>query len=161
MSAAISQALAQLNGGAGLSSLLTPASQQSTSDFTSSLLAALQGSSSSSSSSTDSLSALLGNTSQTPAPVSLDQSSSTFNLQSGIQNLITQLNGNSGISSLLGDNSNSNTSSGLANLQQSFNSLVTSSGGNPSQASLQSFLQTVAVNVQGSLSIGSLFSTSV
>ena len=43
LSQAISQALAQMNGGTDISSLLTPASQQSTSDFMSSLIASLQG----------------------------------------------------------------------------------------------------------------------
>ena len=161
LSMAISQALAQMNGGANFSSLSTPASQQSSSDFMSSLIASLQGSSSSNSSSPNALSDLLGYSSaQTTTPVQLDQSSATIQLQTTIQNLITQLDGNNGISSLFGGSPDSSTSSGLADLQQSFNGLVTASGGNPSQASLQSFLKTVAANIQGSMSIGSLFDTS-
>jgi hypothetical protein len=90
----------------------------------------------------------------------LDQSSSTIKLQTSIQNLITQLDGNSSTDALLGISSDSGSSSTLQNLQQSFNSLVTSSGGNPSQTSLQSFLKTVAANIQGSMSVGSLFDAS-
>jgi hypothetical protein len=162
LSLAIAQALAQLNAGSGITSLLSSDTQQSSSDFMSSLLSAVQGTSSNSSS-TDPLSALLGYTANgqaTPsvAPVTLDQSSPTIQLQASIQNLITQLDGNSSTGDLLGVGSNSN--SGLQDLQQSFNSLVTASGGNPTQASLQSFLKMVAVSVQGSMSVGSLFDTS-
>jgi hypothetical protein len=159
---AVNQALAQLSGGANLSSLLTPASQQSSSDFISSLLASLQGSSSSNSSSTNPLADLFGTSStQAPAtPVTLDPSSSTIKLQTSIQNLISQLDGSGGISSLLGGSTGTDASPGLAELQQSFNSLVTAAGGNPTQASLQSFLKTVAVSIQGSTSIGSLFDAS-
>jgi len=157
LSAAIVQSLSQMNGGAP--SLLT--SQQSSSDLTSSLLAAIQGTSSSNTSSTNSLTNLFGYSSgQTTTPVKLDQSSSTINLQASIQSLISQLDGSSGTSSLLGGDSVANTPAGLGDLQQSFNNLVTASGGNPTQASLQSFLKTVAVNLQGSMSIGSLFDTS-
>jgi hypothetical protein len=159
---AVSQALAQLSGGANLSSLLTPASQQSSSDFMTSLLASLQGSSSSNSSSTNPLADLFGSASTQAAatPVKLDQSSSTIKLQTSVQNLISQLDGTSGISSILGSGSGADASPGLADLQQSFNSLVTAAGGNPTQASLQSFLKTVAVSIQGSASIGSLFDAS-
>jgi hypothetical protein len=162
---AISQALLQINANSSLASLLTPSSQQSTSDFTSSLLASLQGSSalasSASSSAGNSIASLLGyGSGHATTPVALDQSSPTVKLQGSIQNLITQLGGNSSTDTLLGITPDSGTSSTLGGLQQSFNSLITSSGGNPDQASLQSFLKTVAANIQGSLSIGSLFSAS-
>ena len=162
LSVAISQALMQMNNGAGLSSLLTPASTQSSSNFMNSLLASMQGSSSSNPSSTNSLPGLFGYSSgQAAKPVKLDQSSSTIKLQTSIQNLIAQLDGSGGgSSSLLGGSPDSNTPSGLENLQQSFNNLVTASGGNPSQASLQTFLKTVAINIQGTMSMGSLFDAS-
>jgi hypothetical protein len=161
LSVAINQALAQINAGGDLSNLFTPASQQSTSDFMGNLLASLQGSPAAESSSTNSVSGLFGYSSgQTTAPVALNQSSPTIKLQTAIQNLITQLDGNSSANDLFGTNSDANASSGLANLQQSFNSLITSSGGDPSQASLQSFLKTVAANIQSSMSIGNLFDAS-
>jgi hypothetical protein len=160
LSSAINQALAQMSGGADLFSLLGDDAQQAGSDFTSSLLASLTPYSQTSSSS-DALNGLLGytNGSAAAAPVSLDQSSPTYQLQSSIQQLIDQLDGNNSTSTLLGIDS-TDASSGLGNLQQTFNSLITASGGNPSQASLQSFLKEVAANIQASTSIGTLFDTS-
>ncbi len=158
LSLAVTQAMAQMNMGSGLSSLLGSTASQSTTDFTSSLLASLQGSLSPDSSTKQSLSGYA--TGQAATPVTLDRTSSTIKLQTSIQGLISQLDGNNNISNLLSGNPASNAASGLANLQQSFNSLVTNSGGNPSQASLQSFLQTVAINIQGSMSVGNLFNTS-
>jgi hypothetical protein len=161
LSSAVRQALAQLNAGAGLSSLLTSDSQQPASDFMSNLINSLPGLSSSSSSSANSLSDLFGNSfDPAPAPITLDQSSSTIKLQTSIQNLITQLDGNSSINNLFGSDSDSNTSSGLQNLQQSFNTLLTASNGNPTQTTLQSFLKTVATNIESSASIGNLFDAS-
>jgi hypothetical protein len=81
-------------------------------------------------------------------------------LQKSIQSLINQLSDNSSIGSLFGGDSGSSESPALLNLQQSFNSLLTNSGGNPSQASLQSFLKTVAANIQGSTSLGSFLDVS-
>jgi hypothetical protein len=161
LSSAVRQALAQLNAGAGLSGLLTPDSQQPASDFMSNLISSLPGLSSSGSSSSNSLSDLFGTSSDpAPAPITLDQSSSTIKLQTSIQNLISQLDGNGNTDNLLGLSSDSNTSSGLQNLQQSFNTLLTASNGNPSQTTLQSFLKTVAVNIESSVSIGNLFDVS-
>lgn len=161
LSQAIRQALAQVNGGGDLSGLLTASGQQSTSDFMSSLFSALQTSPADASQS-DILSALPGYASAQAAvaPVTLNQSSPTFALQKSIQSLINQLDGNSSIGSLLGGDSGSEGSSSLVNLQQSFNSLLTASGGNPSQASLQSFLKMVATNIQGSTSLGSFLDVS-
>lgn len=95
----------------------------------SNLFSALQGTSTNSSSS-DPLAALLGYTSNgqaasSPAPVTLDQSSPTVQLQASIQNLITQLDGNGSTGDLLGIGGSSNP--GLQDLQQSFNSLITAS----------------------------------
>ena len=161
LSSAIRLALAQMNAGGGLSSLLTSDSQQSTSDFMSNLFSSLPGLSSSGSTATNPISDLLGtSSSQAPTPVQLDQSSSTIKLQTSIQKLISQLDGGSSTSDLFGSGTTSNASSGFTNLQQSFNNLITASGGNPSQTSLQSFLKTVAANIQGSASIGSLFDAS-
>lgn len=162
LSLAIRETLAKLNAGAGLSSLLTPDAQQTTSDFMSNLYSSLPGLSSSGSSPADPLSALLGNSSdqQSATPLQLDQSSPTIQLQMSIQKLIQQLDGNNNTGSLFGTSTAPNASSGLQNLQGSFNSLITASGGNPSQTSLQSFLKTVAANIQSSVSVGSLFDAS-
>lgn len=154
LSLAVSQALAQMRGGAGLAGSSTPAAAQD--GFTSSLLASLPGSSPTNATSAGPLSGLYGSSSgQAANPVKLDPSSSTIKLQTSIQNLIAQLDGNGS----LGGGA-ANIPSGLANLQQSFNKLVTAGGGNPSQTSLQSFLKTVAANIQGSMSIGSMFDAS-
>lgn len=161
LSQAVRQALAQVNAGGDLSGLLTTTGQQSTSDFMSSLFNALQNSPADASQS-DLLSGLPGYASpQTAtAPAVLNQASPTIGLQKNIQSLINQLNGNSSVSSLFGGDSGSDGSSSLLNLQQSFNSLLTNSGGNPSQASLQSFLKTVAANIQSSTSLGSFLDVS-
>jgi hypothetical protein len=161
LSQAIRQALAQVNAGGDLSGLLTATGQQSTSDFMSSLFNALQTSPADASQS-NLFSGLSGYaSSQTAtAPVELNQSSPTIGLQKSIQNLINQLDNNSNVGSLFGGDSGSGGSPALLNLQQSFNSLLTDSGGNPSQASLQSFLKTVAANIQGSASLGSFLDVS-
>ncbi|MDY7538100.1 hypothetical protein QN372_19190 [Undibacterium sp. RTI2.1] len=171
LAAALQLSLSQFNAGSSISALFgsSDSSQQSSSDFLSNLLGSLPGLSSSTTSSSSSLTDLLNGSngsgssaSQTPAVVQLDSTSATFKLQTSIQNLITQLdNGSSASSSgdLFGA-SGSGSSSSLQSLQQSFNDLITSSGGNPSQTSLQSFLKVVAANVQGSASIGSLFDAS-
>ena len=136
LSVAVKQALAQINSGKDLTAYLsTDSSQTSAADFTSNLFSSLPGLSSSSNG----------------VPVQLDQSSSSFKLQDSIQKLITQLDKASGTEG---------TSSGAISLQKSFNSLISQSGGNPAQQDLQSFLKLVAANVQGSSSIGSLFSAS-
>ncbi|MBC3869565.1 hypothetical protein [Undibacterium oligocarboniphilum] len=155
LSAAIAQSLAQFNSGLDVSSLLSATGQQSSSDFLSSLYSALPGLSDSSQTSNP-LSSLL-NGGNAPAPVQLDQNSATIKLQTSIQQLISNLNGGS---SLTGGLSSNSTGTDIGNLQQSFNSLIQSSGGNPDQASLQSFLKLVAANIQGSSAVGSLFSTS-
>lgn len=157
LSAAIQQALAQVNAGADLTSLLPQDSQQASSDFMGNLLAALPMPASLSSSSANSLPALSAYTSaQAGASVALNQSSPTIKLQTAIQKLISQLDSNSNSDELPG----TEAAPGLGNLKQSFNQLITSSGGNPSEASLQSFLKTVALNVQHSVSIGSLLDAS-
>src|SRR6185312_1205486 len=148
LSSAVLQALSQINGGGDISSLFSSDSQDSTSDFMTNLFSSLPGFSSGGTSLTDPLSSLFGNSSnQSVAPVALDQSSTTIKLQTSIQNLITQLDGNSDTEALLGISPDSDSSSSLQNLQQSFNSLITSSGGNPSQTSLQSFLKIAAANI--------------
>jgi len=159
LSSAVNQALAQLNAGGDLSTLLSPQSQQSSSDFLSSLISSLPGLESSNTSSSDPLASLFGSSGQTVVPVTLDQSSSTIKLQQSIQNLIGQLDGADSSGNLLGiaGGSGSGAGSSLQDLQQSFNDLITSSSGNPSDASLQSFLKLVAANVQASTSIGNLF----
>ena len=142
LSLAVKQALAQINSGKDLTAYLSPdSSQTSTSDFTSNLFSSLPGLSTASSSTTT----VQGNT-----PVQLDQSSSSFKLQDSIQKLITQLD----------KTSSGDGTSDTASLQKSFNNLISNSGGNPAQQDLQSFLKLVAANVQGSSSIGSLFSAS-
>jgi hypothetical protein len=155
---AVRIAIAQMGGGAAL---LTADAQQPGADFLSNVLASMQGASASNPSSGSALSGSLGSSSgQAIAPVSLDQSSATIALQTTIQNLITQLDG-IGSGGLLGGSADSSAFSGLADLQQSFNSLVTASGGNPDQASLEAFLKSVAATIQGSVPIGSLLNTSV
>src|SRR5450830_627675 len=179
LNTAITQALSQINPNLDLTKLLSASGQQSSSNFASSLLSSLtglnasgattsnlfsmlndsSGGATSTASSGNNINQLLAtalgkssSSSAAPAPVQLNKSSATFNLQSSIQQLITTLG------SMFGYSSGSVDSSTSA-LQSSFNSLVTSSGGNPTQANLQSFLKLVAANVAGSTSIGSLFST--
>ncbi|MBC3883784.1 hypothetical protein [Undibacterium griseum] len=148
LSSAITQSLAQYNANLDLSSLLSATGQQSSSDFLSNLYSALPGLSGSSQNS-NALSGLL-NGGSAPAAVQLDQNSATIKLQTSIQQLISNLDSSNG----------SNTETDFGNLQQSFNNLIQNSGGNPDQTSLQSFLQLVATNIQGSSTVGSLFSTS-
>lgn len=139
---AVRQTLTQINSAKDISVFLSSKdSQESGTDFTSNLFSTLPG---------------LGNTANstdantTVKPIVLDQSSSSYKLQESIQKLITQLDS----SGSAGENA------GLGKLQDSFNTLIKNSGGDPSAANLQSFLKLVAVNVQGSTSIGSLFNTS-
>lgn len=137
LNAAVRQVLSQINSAKDISAFFSSDNgQQAGSDFTSSLLSNLPG-----------LNSANGNENKV-AGIELDQSSSSYKLQNSIQKLITQL-----------DN-NKSEDSGLGNLQESFNALVKKSGGDPSAENLQSFLKLVAVNIQGSTSIGSLFSTS-
>ncbi|MFZ6862559.1 hypothetical protein ACO0K7_07990 [Undibacterium sp. Ji67W] len=169
LSAAIAQALSQINPNLDLTSLLSSSGQQSSSNFASTLLNSLPGLAEQNANSANNvggtniaqlLSLSSGQTSNSPAPVQLNKSSPTFNLQSSIQQLITNLgSGANSIGSMFGDSSNASDTSNAA-LQSSFNSLVSGSGGNPTQANLQSFLKLVAANVESSVSIGSLFSTS-
>jgi len=137
LNAALRQVLSQINSAKDISAFFSSEKgQQAESDFASSLLSNLPG-----------LDATNGTGNKVPG-IALDQSSSSYKLQNSIQKLITQL-----------DN-NTSEDSGLGNLQDSFNALVKKSGGDPSAENLQSFLKLVAVNIQGSTSIGSLFSTS-
>ncbi len=142
LSSAVQQALVQLNAGKDISAFFNDEDgAQSSNSFSNNLLANLPEISGN------------GNSSDYPSPstpIKLDPNSSTIQLQSSIQKLITQLdNGNS-----------SSEAAGLGSLQSAFNSLVSKSGGDPSAQNLQSFLKLVAVNIQGSTSIGSIFSTS-
>jgi hypothetical protein len=137
LNAAVRQVLSQINSAKDISAFFSSESgQQAGSDFTSSLLSTLPG-----------LDSANGNGSKV-AGIELDQTSGSYKLQNSIQKLITQLD------------SNKSEDSGLGNLQETFNALVSKRGGDPSAENLQSFLKLVAVNIQGSTSIGSLFSTS-
>lgn len=137
LNAAVRQVLSQINSAKDISAFFSSeGGQQAGSDFTSNLLSTLPGLSSENASGSK------------VAGIELDQSSGSYKLQNSIQKLITQL-----------DN-NKSEDSGLGNLQESFNALVKKSGGDPSAENLQSFLKLVAVNIQGSTSIGSLFNTS-
>jgi hypothetical protein len=137
LNAALRQVLSQINSSKDISAFFSSEKgQQAGADFTSSLLSNLPG-----------LDGTNGSGNKVSG-IELDQSSSSYKLQNSIQKLITQL-----------DN-NTSEDSGLGNLQESFNALVKKSGGDPSAENLQSFLKLVAVNIQGSTSIGSLFSTS-
>lgn len=144
LSTAVQQALVQLNAGKDISAFFNDEDgAQSSNGFSNNLLANLPGIS-------GNTSANSANNQTTNTPIKLDPNSSSIQLQSAIQKLITQLdNGNS-----------SSEAAGLGSLQTAFNSLVSKSGGDPSAQNLQSFLKLVAVNVQGSTSIGSIFSTS-
>lgn len=144
LSTAVQQALVQLNAGKDISAFFNDEDgAQSSNSFSNNLLANLPGIS-------GNTSANSANNQTTNTPIKLDPNSSSIQLQSAIQKLITQLdNGNS-----------SSEAAGLGSLQTAFNSLVSKSGGDPSAQNLQSFLKLVAVNVQGSTSIGSIFSTS-
>lgn len=133
----LSQVLSQINSAKDISSFFsTEEGQQAGADFTSSLFSSLPG-----------LSSDNANANKV-AGIELDPSSSSYKLQNSIQKLITQL-----------DNGKSDES-GLGKLQETFDALIKKSGGDPSSENLQSFLKLVAVNIQGSTSIGSLFSTS-
>lgn len=144
LSTAVQQALVQLNAGKDISAFFNDEDgAQSSNSFSNNLLANLPGIS-------GNTSANSANNQTTNTPIKLDPNSSSIQLQSAIQKLITQLdNGNS-----------SSEAAGLGSLQTAFNALVSKSGGDPSAQNLQSFLKLVAVNVQGSTSIGSIFSTS-
>lgn len=144
LSSAVQQALVQLNSGKDISAFFNDEDgSQSSNSFSNNLLANLPGIS-------GNTSANSANNQTSNTPIKLDPNSSSIQLQSAIQKLITQLdNGNS-----------SSEAAGLGSLQTAFNSLVSKSGGDPSAQNLQSFLKLVAVNVQGSTSIGSIFSTS-
>ena len=137
LNAVVRQVLSQINSAKDISAFFgTDQGQEAGADFTSNLLSNLPGLSSS-------------NRDGSPvAGLALDQSSGSYQLQNSIQKLITQLD------------SNKSEDSGLGNLQEAFNALIKKSGGDPSAENLQSFLKLVAVNIQGSTSIGSLFSTS-
>lgn len=137
LNAVVRQVLSQINSTKDISAFFgTDQGQEAGADFTSNLLSNLPGLSSS-------------NRDGSPvAGLALDQSSGSYHLQNSIQKLITQLD------------SNKSEDSGLGNLQEAFNALIKKSGGDPSAENLQSFLKLVAVNIQGSTSIGSLFSTS-
>lgn len=136
LSSAVQQALVQLNAGKDISAFFNSEdAAQSNNSFSNNLLANLPG--------------LNSDAQAATTPVKLDPNSSSIQLQSAIQKLITQLdNGNS-----------SSQAAGLGSLRTAFNSLVSKSGGDPSAQNLQSFLKLVAVNIQGSTSIGSIFST--
>ena len=138
---AIQQALVQLNAGRDISAFFdSDEGQEASSSFGNSLLSQLPGLSN----------AGISDAQAATSPIKLDPNSSSIQLQSSIQKLITQL-----------DSGNSaNAAAGLGSLQEAFNSLVNKSGGEPSAQNLQSFLKLVAVNVQGSTSLGSIFSTS-
>lgn len=141
ISSAIQQALVQLNAGRDISAFFnSDEGKEASSSFGNNLLSNLPGLSNNSNGELQAIS----------TPIKLDPNSSSIQLQSSIQKLITQL-----------DNGNSTTAAaGLGSLQDAFNSLVSKSGGEPSTQNLQSFLKLVAINVQGSTSIGSIFSTS-
>lgn len=137
LNTALRQVLSQINSAKDISAFFsTDDGQQAGSDFTSSLLSNLPG-----------LNSNNANASKV-AGIELDPASGSYKLQNSIQKLITQL-----------DNGQSDES-GLGKLQETFNTLIKKSGGDPSSENLQSFLKLVAVNIQGSTSIGSLFSTS-
>ncbi|MFC0348248.1 hypothetical protein [Undibacterium danionis] len=137
LNAVVRQVLSQINSSKDISSFFsTEEGQQAGADFTSSLFSTLPG-----------LSSDNANANKVTG-IELDPSSSSYKLQNSIQKLITQL-----------DNGKSDVS-GLDKLQETFNALIKKSGGDPSSENLQSFLKLVAVNIQGSTSIGSLFSAS-
>lgn len=138
---AIQQALVQLNAGRDISAFFnSDDGQEASSSFSNSLLSQLPGLSN----------AGISDAQAAASPIKLDPNSSSLQLQSSIQKLIAQL-----------DSGNSaSAAAGLGSLQDSFNTLISKSGGEPSAQNLQAFLRLVAVNVQGSTSLGSLFSTS-
>ncbi len=138
---AIQQALVQLNAGRDISAFFnSDDGQEASSSFSNSLLSKLPGLSN----------AGISDAQAAASPIKLDPNSSSLQLQSSIQKLIAQL-----------DSGNSaSAAAGLGSLQDSFNTLISKSGGEPSAQNLQAFLRLVAVNVQGSTSLGSLFSTS-
>lgn len=165
LSIAIGLALTQINVGFNLASLLSPATQQTASAFQSSLFEALLPGLAAPALANAPLTELFGSVFDwRTRPVALDQKSPSFKLQTSVQQLITQLgNGASGTDlagSLGGLGFTAGGASGVQNLQQSFNNLVTSSGGNPGQASLQSFVKLIAANIQDSSPLGSLFDAS-
>jgi hypothetical protein len=155
LAAAVKQALAQINSIKDISAYFNAGdSQQAASDFTSNLLSNLPGFSSSA----DLNPAQSNTNNQIPASTStqnstqinLDPNSSSYKLQASIQKFISALD----------TPDSANQAAGLGSLNSAFNTLIEKTGGEPSAQSLQSFLKLVAVNVQGSTSIGSLFSTS-
>lgn len=141
INSAIQQALVQLNAGRDISAFFnSDEGQNASAGFGNSLLSQLPGLANDANSDVKSAA----------TPIKLDPNSSSIQLQSSIQKLITQL-----------DSGNSaSAAAGLGSLQEAFNTLVSKSGGEPSSQNLQSFLKLVAVNVQGSTSLGSIFSTS-
>jgi hypothetical protein len=82
-------------------------------------------------------------------------------VESGLQNLIQQL-GASGTASSAGDGTSTATSdnSDLSKLQDAFNNLVSANGGTSGNASLTSFLQSMAQSLQAAPSSGNVVNTS-
>ena len=141
LNSAIQQALVQLNAGRDISAFFnSEEGQDANNSFTSNILSQLPGLNQGND----------GASTNTSTPIKLDPNSTSIQLQSSIQKLITQLD----------SGNNASAAAGLGTLQESFNTLISKSGGEPSSQNLQSFLKLVAVNVQGSTSLGSIFSTS-
>ncbi|WMW82098.1 hypothetical protein RF679_07380 [Undibacterium cyanobacteriorum] len=141
LNSAIQQALVQLNAGRDISAFFnSDEGQDANNNFTSNILSQLPGLNQGND----------GASTNTNTPIKLDPNSTSIQLQFSIQKLITQLD----------SGNNASAAAGLGTLQESFNTLISKSGGEPSSQNLQSFLKLVAVNVQGSTSLGSIFSTS-
>lgn len=83
-------------------------------------------------------------------------------LESGLQNLIQQLSSSSGQSASDASTTGSGSSgSTLDALQQSFNNLMTADGASGNGASLSTFLQSLAQNLEGAPATGNVISTKV
>ncbi len=154
------QALYQFNSQQGLASWLGEDTQSSGNDFVNQLFSAMPdaGNAATNASTTTSASQAAA---YAPA---LDRNSPTYALQQGIQNLITQLDRQSGTGSgsVPGAANTGGSGSGqnLSALQASFNTLIKNSGGNPDGASLSAFLKLVSAQIQNVPLSGGLFSAS-
>jgi hypothetical protein len=83
-------------------------------------------------------------------------------LESGLQNLIQQLStssGQSGTGTSTSDSDSGASGSTLDALQESFNNLLGAEGASGSNATLSSFLQSLAQNLQGASTAGNVVAT--
>ncbi len=158
------QALYQFNSQQGLASWLGENTQSSGNDFVNQLFSAMPDAGNAATNAATKASTTASASQAAAYAPALDRNSPTYALQQGIQNLITQLDRQSGTGSgsVPGAANTGGSGSGqnLSALQASFNTLIKNSGGNPDGASLSAFLKLVSAQIQNVPLSGGLFSAS-